>query len=200
VNIQNEPLELLALLLKDRREIYNPNITSNVVPSSVQLHHKEIKGYDYVILPLYSRRGGKLHIPERSGLNQWNAKGRPRDANEVYIPIPISVHRMFPDFFPSRDTAFELILPDGTSISAKVCQDNGKALMSNPNAVLGEWILRKVLRKPVGEIVTIDDLNIYGIDSIKIVSTHKNNIMGEPVFKIIFTDTDYENYTTFIDD
>lgn len=200
VDILNEPLELLALLLKDRREICNPNITSDVAPLFVQLLHKEIKGYDYVILPLYSRRGRERQIPERSGLNQWNAKGRSRDANEVYIPIPISIHRMFPDFFPSRDTEFELMLPDGKSISAKVCQDNGKALMSNPNAVLGEWILRKVLRKPVGEIVTIDDLDTYGIDSVKIVSTHKNNIMGEPVFKIIFTDTDYEDYSAFIED
>ena len=154
---------------------------------------------DYVILPLYSKRGIP-HIPERSGLNQWNAKGRPRDVNEVYIPIPKSIHHLYPHFFPSRDCPFELVLPDGSSLSAKVCQDGGKALISNPNSALGEWILRKVLRKPIGEIVTIDDLYTYGIDSIKIVSTHQNNAINEPVFKIIFTEEGYEDYSTFIDE
>lgn len=118
----------------------------------------------------------------------------------MYIPIPKIIHKLYPEFFPNRDCPFQLILPDGNSLSAKVCQDGGKALMSNPNSALGEWILRKVLRKPIGEVVTIDDLYTYGIDSIKIVSTHQTNSIGEPIFKIIFTDADYEDYTTFIDE
>lgn len=194
VTILREPFELLAHLLKSHH-----NIKSNAVNliEAPQTPYTEVKGVDYVILPLYSNRGIP-HIPERSGLNQWNAKGRSRDANEIYIPIPKTIHNQYPNFFPDRNSPFELILPDGNSLSAKVCQDGGKALMSNPNAALGEWILRKVLRKPVGEIVTIDDLNTYGIDSIKIISTHTNNSIGEPIFKIMFTDTGYENYSTFI--
>ena len=194
VDILEEPLELLAHLLNTTETL------DTITPIISNVHRQEIKGYDYVILPLYSKRGGEPHVPERSGLNQWNAGGRKRAPNEVYIPIPKLIHRQYPDFFPDRDRPFELILPDGYALSAKVCQDGGKALMSNPNAALGEWLLRKVLRKPEGEIVTIDDLNTYGIDSIKVVSTHQMNGNEEPIYKIVFTNADYEDYTTFIEE
>ena len=186
VDILNEPLELLSSLLKN----------NGTVSLNAPVLQPEVKGYDYVILPLYSKRG-EPHVPERSGLNQWNAKGRPRNADEVYIPIPLSIHKSYPNFFPGRDCPFELILPNGDKMSAKVCQEGGKALMSNPNSALGEWILRKVLRKNYGELLTMDDLNKYGIDSVKIISTHKTNENGEAIFKIIFANSSYENFETF---
>lgn len=186
VNILEEPLELLALLLKEQSE-------------AVRIHRAEVKGYDYVILPLYSNRGGVKNVPEKSGLNQWNAGGRKRDANEVYIPIPKDIHHMCPNFFPDKDTPFELQLPDGQILSAKLCQAGSKALMSNPNSALGEWILRKVLRKAEGELVTMEDLNTYGIDSVKVISTHTTNAIGERVYKIVFSDGDYEDYTSFVE-
>lgn len=186
VDILNEPLELLSSLLK----------SNGTVSLNAPVLQPEVKGYDYVILPLYSKRG-EPHVPERSGLNQWNAKGRPRNADEVYIPIPLSIHKNYPNFFPNRDCPFELILPNGDKMSAKVCQEGGKALMSNPNSALGEWILRKVLRKNYGELLTMDDLNKYGIDSVKIISTHKTNENGEAIFKIIFANSSYENFETF---
>ncbi len=49
---------------------------------------------DTVYLPLYG--AGKI-VSEKSGLNQWNAAGRARDSNEIYIPIPASVHKQTPD-------------------------------------------------------------------------------------------------------
>ena len=186
VKILEEPLELLSLLLRNQTE-------------TARIHRAEVKGYDYIILPLYSERGGVRNVPEKSGLNQWNAGGRKRNANEVYIPIPKSIHHSYPDFFPDRDIPFELRLPDGSVLSAKVCQDGGKALMSNPNSALGEWILRKVLRKKEGELVTIEDLNTYGIDSVKVISTHTTNVNGEKVYKIVFSDGDYEDYGSFIE-
>lgn len=198
VNILEEPLELLAQLLQIPSEPLS--VHTHSTPSFLtKAYPKEIKGEDYVILPLYSNRG-KPHIPERSGLNQWNARGRRRNANEVYISIPSKIQRLYPDFFPNKDYPFELILPDGKSLSVKVCQEGEKALMSNPNSALGEWILRKVLRKPIGEIVTIEDLYIYGIDSVKIVSTHRTNSVGEPIYEIIFTEAGYEDYSTFIEE
>lgn len=81
---------------------------------------------NYVILPLFSER--KKEVPEKSGLNQWNARGRTRDPNEVYIPVPILIYHKFPNFFPPREIQFSLCLPNGSSIQAKICQDNGKAL------------------------------------------------------------------------
>lgn len=118
-----------------------------------------------IILPLFSTRGGR-HVPERSGLNQWNAKGRPRDPNEVYIPLPVSIKKKHEDFFPERKVHFSLVLPDGQSLDASVCQDNGKAIMSNPNSDLGRWILRTVLKLEPRELVTIDKLDDLGIDAV----------------------------------
>lgn len=194
VTILGEPLELLSQLLSENCKVRTSTITQ-IAPSL-----SEIKGVDYVILPLYSKRGGVPNVQEKSGLNQWNAGGRRRDDNEVYIPIPKSIHKLYPNFFPHRDCPFELILPNGESLSAKVCQEGGKALMSNPNSALGEWILRKVLRKPIGVLVTIDDLNTYGIDSVKIIDTHKTNSDGEQIFKIEFSDSSYEDYNSFMSD
>lgn len=127
----------------------------------------------YVILPLYSTRCDG-EVAAKSGLNQWNAAGRIRDPDEVYIPIPIEVHRKHPDFFPERDEEFELILPDKTCLRAKVCQENRKALMSNPNSALGEWLLRTVFNLQPGELLTRKHLDIYGMDSIVVEKENEN--------------------------
>lgn len=125
------------------------------------------KTREYVVLPLYSERGG-INVPERSGLNQWNASGRPRNYSEAYIQIPSIINKSFPNFFPPRDRAFKLNLPDKNELSAKVCQDDNKALMSNPNKALGEWMLRQVLDLKEGELLTYDRLQEIGLDSVVI--------------------------------
>lgn len=125
------------------------------------------KSREFIYLPLYSEKGG-INVPERSGLNQWNARGRARDYDEVYIPIPSWINSKFTNFFPGRDKPFNLNLPDGKVLSAKVCQDNNKALMSNPNKELGKWILRQVLNLSKGEILTYSMLEDLGIDSVVI--------------------------------
>ncbi|MDU1032736.1 hypothetical protein [Clostridium sp.] len=122
---------------------------------------------EYIILPLFSDKGGR-NVPERSGLNQWNARGRARHYDEVYIPIPSWIHNKFPHFFPDRDHPFELRLPDDSKIDAKVCQDGSKALMSNPNKDLGKWILRQVMNLAEGELLTYDRLEELGLDSVVI--------------------------------
>lgn len=120
----------------------------------------------HIYLPLYATRRGENYVPERSGLNQWNASGRPRDPNEIYIPIPAWLHKRFPSFFPPRDRPFELTLPDRHMMSAKVCQQNSKALMSNPNAALGKWLLRDVLNLQERELLTYQKLQTIGLDSV----------------------------------
>ena len=179
VDILSDPLTLLEQLLTDKpKDIYRPIV----------------KGYDYVILPLYStRQNGE--VPSKRGLNQWNAGGRARNANEVYIPIPLKIHHLYPDFFPQRDEPFELQLPDGKKLSAKICQEGGKALMSNPNSDLGEWLLRKILKKKEGSLVTKLDLDTFGFDSIMVVNTHEVNEDGLRIFKLEFA----ENQTNFQD-
>lgn len=179
VDILDNPLSILERLLTGR------------TPHGLSYKHPMEKGVNYVVLPLYSVRDKK--VPEKSGLNQWNAGGRQRNEDEVYIPVPRIIHINYPDFFPnSKDDNFELELPDGTVLTAKLCQSGLKGLMSNPNSALGEWILRKVLRKAPGELVTMDDLNKFGIDSVIVEKISLKH------YKISFS-TDYENYESFIE-
>lgn len=143
-----------------------------------------------IYLPLYGRN---KTVFERSGLNQWNAQGRERDENEVYIPIPTKVHNLEPNFFPSRNEPFELKLPNGQFLTTKVCQDNSKALMSYSNKALGKWILRDVLRLRPGEILTYKTLQIIGIDSVRI------DKMSDGTYEINFAAIDsYENFVDSI--
>ena len=125
-----------------------------------------IKGENYVILPLYGFKEKRKFVFEKSGLNQWNASGRKRDFGEVYIPIPIVIHQLYPNFFPSRDTEFNLKVPTGEVLKAKVCQDNSKALMTNPNKALSDWLLRKILGLKEGELATMEKMEELGFDSV----------------------------------
>jgi len=124
-----------------------------------------VKITDTVYLPLYGRN---REVFSKSALNQWNAGGRERDINEVYIPIPIVVHQKKPSFFPDRDKTFNLKLPNGKILQSKVCQSGSKALMSYSNKALGKWILREVLSLEEGELLTYEKLQIIGIDSVRI--------------------------------
>ena len=131
----------------------------------------------FVILPLYSTRNSEKRVPEKSGLNQWNAGGRARDLGEIYIPIPKKIHELFPGFFPNRDTPFNLKTPDGTTLIAKVCQDNSKALMTNPNNAMSDWLLRHVFELGEGDILDYDILLKKGYDSVRI--TKRDNLFFE---------------------
>ena len=61
-----------------------------------------------------------------------------------------------------------MITNEGNEFLAKLCQENNKALMSNPNKNLGKWILRDVLKVPPGQLVTMSHLEKANINSIKI--------------------------------
>lgn len=123
-------------------------------------------GIDYIVLPLYSVKNGRNIIFERSGLNQWNAGGRARDINEMYINYPAKVRGINENFFPPRDKEFILQTPTGENLRAKICQDNNKALMTNPNKAISDWLLRKVLKLDEGELATYERLEILGFDSV----------------------------------
>ena len=150
---------------------------------------KLIKGKNYIVLPLYGIKKKEKFVFEKSGLNQWNAGGRKRNFGEIYIPIPINIHKEFPDFFPERDTHFNLQIPTGEVFEAKVCQENSKALMTNPNKALSDWLLRRILQLKEGELATIEKLNKLGFDSVIITKNEKSE------FKIdIMRSNSYENF------
>lgn len=165
--ITDEPIEEIDVeILENPYQELAKLFGFEIAPIQVPEVSSPIENFEYVILPLFSDRGNKRHVPEKSGLNQWNAAGRPRNANEIYIPIPMWIHRKFPEFFPARDKPFQLRLPDKSLLSAKVCQDNSKALMSNPNSALGEWLLRQVMNLGERELLTYEMLERLSIDSV----------------------------------
>lgn len=162
------------------------------------------KQKEQLCLRLYSvSRDGKKFVGEKSGLNQWNASGRKRDDNELYIPYLAPDRNRNKKFFPPRDTPFDLYLPDGTKLSAKVCQAayakvsddeyeclsdeekriederrlEGKAIMSNPNKELGEWLLRKVFEVEPKTLVTYEMLEKFGVDSVVFTKLSESEYM-----------------------
>ncbi len=162
----------ISILKDPLDELYKLNRTENIL-----LKPRYI---DTAYLPLYGSRG---KVYENSGLNQWNAKGRIRDKDEIYIPIPKKFYKIKPNFFPQKDVIFSLNLPNKKILQAKICQDNSKALMSNPNKDLGKWLLRDILKLKDGQLVTNELLKTYDIDSVRIDKISENE------FDINFTKT-----------
>ena len=160
IDIISDPYSLLLELFEEIKG----------VPKATDLF---LKGENFVILPLYGIKDKRKFVFERSGLNQWNASGRKRDFGEVYIPIPAIIHKLYPSFFPKRDHEFNLQIPTGEVFRAKVCQENSKALMTNPNKALSDWLLRKVFDLKEGELATIEIMEELGFDSV-IISKDKN--------------------------
>lgn len=119
-----------------------------------------------------------------SGLNQWNGSrgNKSRNVNELYIPYPKNDRDRSKGFFPPINESFELYLPDGTILSAKVCQQDGKAIMSNPNSALGKWLLRDVFALPEKTVVTYEMLEVFGIDSVIFTK------LGDKKYRIDFTE------------
>src|SRR5699024_8184933 len=136
---------------------------------------------DVIFLPIYSDRNMK--VEEKSAFNAWNAasknkgSGIPRPVFEAYITIPRWIHQTKPNFFGfdalnkqkrNNATPFNLHLPDGRIIKAIVTQDGGKSLQTNPQSVLGKWILHDVLGLKERELLTMDHLIKLGVDSLKV--------------------------------
>lgn len=147
---------------------------------------------DVIFLSIYSDRNMK--VEEKSGFNAWNAasknkgSGIPRPVFEAYIPIPKWVHQTNPNFFgfdalnkQERNNAnsFNLHLPDGRIIKAIVTQDYGKSLQTNPQSVLGKWILHDVLGLRERELLTKDHLIKLGVDSLKVTKIDDENFTIE---------------------
>lgn len=155
VNILPDPMDALVKLAQ------------TMTPGSGVGYAIPKETFPSLIIPLYSENKTRgRFVAERSGLNQWNANGRPRNQDEVYIPFPKHIRQTNEDFFPARYVSWDLKLPNNEIISMAVCQSDGKALMSNPNKALGKWLLRSVLKLNYGYVVTYDDLLALGIDSL----------------------------------
>ena len=158
VNILDDPLEMLKRACGEKKTYSVPEAPPAAKPAAAFP--------ETVVVPLYSRSAGRKFVFKRSGLNQWNAGGRDRNPDEVYIPWSAGLRNRFASFFPPRDAPFDVELPHGGVITMKVCQDDGKALMSNPNKALGKWLLRDVLCLEHGTVLTYEKLLEIGIDAV----------------------------------
>ena len=159
-------LDTFTVDILDDPYTYLMGLADNI-PQGITTTQVEFDTTNKACLRLYSTKpNGTKFVAPKSGLNQWNAGGRKRDMNEVYIPFPAEDRERYSGFFPNRDQPFELLLPDGTIISAKVCQQDSKAIMSNPNKILGEWLLRKVFELPEKTLLTYEMLEVFGIDCV----------------------------------
>lgn len=138
---------------------------------------------NYVVLPMYStNKIGEKHVLPQSGLNSWrgDATKRYRQPDEIYIRVPVAVHKISPNFFPQGH--FPLLLPNGSYLQVSLCQQGKKALMSDPNVDIGHWMLREVLRIPENTQVTYEMLEQKGIDSVIITkSNNAYSIVPAPV-------------------
>lgn len=157
----------------------------------------KIEGEDNTLyLPIYSDASGI--VEEKSGFNAWNAKPKTKGSNiprpdfEAYIPIPAWIHKVHDDFFGvdvfdkkaiKNSEGFNLHLPDGRCVIARITQENGKSLQTNPQSVLGKWILKDVLGLQARELLTKKHLDDLGVDSLKITRIDKEN------FKICLAET-----------
>lgn len=183
VNIIDDPYTYLDNLLSQN---------NNNIVKEVNKIIKQDTQYEQLCLRLYTinKTTKEKTVEEHSGLNQWNGarkntttnKYTPRNPNELYIPYPAFDRNRSIGFFPPRDEIFELILPDEKVIQAKVCQSDGKAIMSNPNSELGKWLLRDVFELPEGKLVTYEMLKVYGIDSVIFTK------LSDQKYKIDFTE------------
>lgn len=103
-----------------------------------------------------------------SGIN-WGIRknGTKRDQNQAYIPYnhQDKVEGFFPDRINPDDEncpMFKVITKDFGSFHMRMAQQNNKALHSvESNAILGEWI-RKKIGAPSGGYVTKQMLELYG--------------------------------------
>ena len=156
-----------------------------------------------IFLPLYSDRSQKVEV--KSGLNAWNAAPKnkntslPRPDFEAYIPIPVWIHHTYPNFFGfnALDSAnlknnnnIILHLPDGRIVEAIITQANGKSLQTNPQNILGKWLLNEVLGLQARELLTMEHLIALGVDSLKITKLEEDR-----TFKIELAETNaFENW------
>ena len=169
---ENEIFDVLINFYKD----LNKDLFISEKQGSLELFTSSIDKEDFVILPLYGQKKYK-YVEEKSGINAWNAGGRPRKFGESYIPIPSIVHKIKPDFFPPKDQKFRTKLPNNIIIDTKISQSGNKAFQSDPLTDLCSWLYKTIdldinksnLRFQRKDIYTYKDLVNVGKDSVKII-------------------------------
>lgn len=190
INIHSDPFSIIE-------NIFNTPNRLEHINSISKLNNSE----NFIILPLYN--DDNYLVNEKSAFNaslgSSKSKGsnRPRPAYEAYIHIPIYIHYLYPNFFGfnalDRDSrncsGFNLHLPNGEIIAAKITQDDGKSLQTNPQSILGKWLLFNIFGLREYEMLTRNIIDEKEIDSIKVTKIDDEN------FKVdVCSYLDYEKW------
>lgn len=113
---------------------------------------------DGITLPLTTKRGGLISVPNRSGLNWGQRPGRNED--QAYIPVPAYIQKL--EFFPENGKQFFVEWDDGAQFEFVRAQFNGKAIQTpKDNAILGRYF-RKRLGVDFGDPILLSHLLNYG--------------------------------------
>jgi len=99
-------------------------------------------------------------------------------------------------------------LPSGAIVSAKVCQDGSKALMSDPNTVLCNWLFSTIdgsysyaeSRMPRHKPYTYDDLARVGKDSVLVRKLDESGSAFELEFAAVGSFEEFVESETEVDD
>ena len=168
-------------LLEDTIDCFDPavseklkNVVNNTAEAAEEPDNSEMDylAYDKEIpvdtLTVSLLRADGSDTGYGSGIN-WGIRknGTKRDQNQAYIPYNHQDKK--PGFFPDRINPddencpmFKVITKDFGSFHMRMAQQNNKALHSvESNAILGEWI-RKKIGAPSGGYVTKKMLELYG--------------------------------------
>lgn len=183
---------LLSIPIEEFKDPFQ--LLSTISLSGVEKQEGKIEKvhYEYeentIYLPIYSDQS--FNVEANSAFNAQLGKpknirsNKPRPAYEAYIPIPKWIHHIFPNYFgvnpfdseSIKDSeGFYLHLPDGRKVKARNTQENGKSLQTNPQSILGTWILKDIFGLRPYEKLTMKMLDEYGVDSFKIVRIDSKN-------------------------
>jgi HKD family nuclease len=133
-------------------------------------------------------------VPEKSGLNWWNASGRPRKPDEVYIPIRKSALIAMRNVlgFVKRGDEIDAITHDGFTFKVKFAGSEAKDGIDPKNlessgelTIFGKWILRKALKICPYTLVTKEILERYGRTSLTFYKLTQPD--GKPMLYIDFS-------------
>jgi hypothetical protein len=135
-----------------------------------------VRDREYVDLILTSVKDNRV-VPARSGLNWGHRPGRER--NQAYIPVSKKIHDENPNFFPNRKERFTLLTDDGESFICVMAQDNSKAIESSyDNSIIGRYFRRR-LGLDDGDFVTIEDLDTYGRNFVRVYKINEETYFME---------------------
>lgn len=184
IDIHRNPFSILENLFQDTDRIPN---NCNTLQQNIQISSKAVIDNNFIILPLYNDDdylvNGKSAFNASLGSSKVKGSNKPRPAYEAYAPIPVYIHHLYPNFFSfnaldreaRHKSNFNLHLPNGEIIIAKITQDNGKSLQTNPQSILGKWLLFSIFGLGEYEPLTRDILDEKEIDSIKVTKIDNNN-------------------------